>query len=254
MKKYAVILFIFFIGTASFAQKKKDLIKEVAALKSQKAEIQKKLLTLQKAKEVDMDNELHNFSYALGVTFGSDLKDAGADSIHYSAFTTGIEDVIKGMEKISAKDANNQVRETMKTMENARNEKLKAKGITFLTENAKRPEIKTTDSGLQYEILTTGNGVMPKETERVKVHYAGSLINGTEFDSSIARGEPAEFGVNQVIKGWTEALKLMPQGSKWKLYIPYELAYGERGVGNGLIPPFSTLVFEVELLEVLKGK
>jgi len=116
--------------------------------------------------------------------------------------------------------------------------------------NAKRAEVITTASGLQYEIISPANGVKPTETDKVKVHYAGSLIDGTEFDSSIARNEPYVLGLNQVIKGWTEALKLMPVGSKWKLYIPHDLAYGERGAG-GVIPPYATLIFELELLEIV---
>lgn len=123
-------------------------------------------------------------------------------------------------------------------------------GEEFLKQNAKRKEVKTTASGLQYEVLTEGTGDVPTASARVKVNYQGTLIDGTEFDSSYKRGQPAEFGCSQVIKGWTEALTMMPVGSKWKLYIPQELAYGERE--SGKIPPYSALVFEVELLEIVK--
>ena len=126
----------------------------------------------------------------------------------------------------------------------------KEEGEKFLAENALREEVTVTESGLQYEILKEGKGQKPTATDKVKVHYHGTLIDGTVFDSSIDRGEPAVFGVNQVIAGWTEALQLMPVGSKWKLYIPYELAYGERG--NSGIQPYSTLIFEVELLGIEK--
>jgi FKBP-type peptidyl-prolyl cis-trans isomerase len=133
-------------------------------------------------------------------------------------------------------------------------EKLYGKNITagakFLTENAKRPEVKVTESGLQYEVIKEGKGAKPTSTDRVKVHYHGTLIDGTVFDSSVERKEPAVFGVNQVIAGWTEALQLMHAGSKYKLYIPYQIAYGERGTGN--IEPFSTLIFDVELLGIEK--
>lgn len=123
-------------------------------------------------------------------------------------------------------------------------------GVDFLKENAKRKEVKTTASGLQYEVLTAGTGDIPTASDRVKVNYQGTLIDGTEFDSSYKRGQPATFGCSQVIKGWTEALTMMPVGSKWKLYIPQELAYGERE--SGKIPPYSALIFEVELLEIVK--
>lgn len=123
-------------------------------------------------------------------------------------------------------------------------------GEEFLKKNATRKEVKTTESGLQYEILTKGTGEVPALSNRVKVHYQGTLIDGTEFDSSLKRGQPATFGCTQVIKGWTEALTMMPVGSKWKLYIPQELAYGDRE--SGKIPPYSALIFEVELLEIEK--
>ena len=118
----------------------------------------------------------------------------------------------------------------------------------WLEENGKRKEVTVTPSGLQYEILRQGKGALPSDTSKVKVHYHGTLLNGTVFDSSVDRGEPIVFGVNQVIAGWTEALQLMPVGSKWKLYIPYQLAYGSRDMGK--IPPYSMLIFEVELLNI----
>ena len=123
-------------------------------------------------------------------------------------------------------------------------------GVDFLAQNAKKDSVKTTKSGLQYKVLTQGTGEVPTAQQRVKVHYRGTLIDGTEFDSSYKRGQPATFGCSQVIKGWTEALTMMPVGSKWMLYIPQELGYGQRQ--SGKIPPFSTLVFEVELLEIVK--
>ena len=129
----------------------------------------------------------------------------------------------------------------------------KAENEKFLADNKTKEGVKTTASGLQYKVIKEGKGEIPTETSRVKVHYKGTLIDGTEFDSSYKRNEPATFGVNQVIKGWTEALKLMPVGSKWELYIPQELAYGDRQTG-GQIKPFSTLIFEVELLDIEKDK
>jgi len=125
-----------------------------------------------------------------------------------------------------------------------------AAGDAFMAENGAKEGVETLPSGLQYEIIRAGNGPMPTESDRVKVHYHGTLIDGTVFDSSVDRGEPATFGVNQVIKGWTEALKLMPVGSKWRLYIPYDLAYGS--ADRGTIKPFSNLIFDVELLAIEK--
>ena len=127
---------------------------------------------------------------------------------------------------------------------------LAAEGIAFLEENAKRPEITVTESGLQFEVLTAGEGEKPTADSTVRTHYHGTLINGTVFDSSYERGQPAEFPVGGVIKGWTEALQMMGTGSKWRLYVPHELAYGERGAGAA-IAPFSTLIFDVELLEII---
>jgi FKBP-type peptidyl-prolyl cis-trans isomerase len=128
-------------------------------------------------------------------------------------------------------------------------EEIKAAGEEFLAANAQRPEVKTTESGLQYEVITEGNGKKPTETDVVKVHYRGTTIDGTVFDSSYDRGEPAEFPLNRVIAGWTEGLQLMSVGSKYKLYIPYQLGYGEHGAGQD-IKPYSALIFDVELLEI----
>jgi FKBP-type peptidyl-prolyl cis-trans isomerase FklB len=131
--------------------------------------------------------------------------------------------------------------------------KNKAEGEKFLADNKKKEGIKTTASGLQYKVITAGTGKTPKATDTVKTHYRGTLINGTEFDSSYKRGEPAEFPVNGVIKGWTEALQLMKEGAKWQLFIPSELAYGERGAGRD-IGPNSTLIFDIELISVKAGQ
>ena len=129
-------------------------------------------------------------------------------------------------------------------------DKNKTEGEEFLAKNKEKEGVKTTDSGLQYEIIKEGTGPKPKETDKVKVDYTGTLIDGTVFDSSVQRGQPATFGVNQVIPGWTEALEMMPVGSKWKIYIPSDLGYGERGAGKD-IGPNSTLIFEVELLDIV---
>ena len=193
-----------------------------------------------------------------GMLFGSDsTKKVNSDQV-----LAGIISTLKNQElAISKMDANGMVQaavEKAQATEQARQEEdLKtqyadsiAAGDAYMAENAKREGVITLPSGLQYEILRAGNGPLPTDTDQVKVHYHGTLINGTVFDSSVDRGEPATFGVNQVIPGWTEALKLMPVGSKWRLYIPYELAYGS--ADRGTIKPFSNLIFDVELLAIEK--
>ena len=156
--------------------------------------------------------------------------------------------------QMTAKEAQEYLQKTMSELQSKKMEKLyganKAAGVKFLADNAKKPGVITTASGLQYEVIKKGTGAIPTETDKVKVNYKGTLIDGTEFDSSYARNQPAEFQVNQVIKGWTEALKLMPVGSKYKLYVPQEIAYGSRDQGK--IKPFSMLIFEVELLSIEK--
>ena len=166
-------------------------------------------------------------------------------------FAQGIKDVLEGNQTaISHQEAREIVNKYFEELEQKMNAASIEQGKAFLTENAKRANVVTLPSGLQYEVIKEGNGKLAKATDQVKCHYEGTLIDGTLFDSSVKRGQPAVFGVNQVIPGWVEALQLMPEGSKWKLYIPSELAYGAQGAGE-MIPPHSTLVFEVELLEVL---
>ena len=169
-------------------------------------------------------------------------------------FAQAIKDVLEGNQTaITHNEAREIVNKYFTELEEKANAENIAKGKAFLEENKKNPNIVTLPSGLQYEVIKEGNGKKPKVTDRVRrvrCHYEGTLIDGTLFDSSIKRGEPAVFGVNQVIKGWVEALQLMSEGAKWKLYIPSDLAYGAQGAGE-LIPPHSTLIFEVELIEVL---
>lgn len=197
---------------------------------------------------------MDKFSYAIGLGIGQNLLSMGAKGIAVEDFAQAISDVLNGnptaMSHTEARDIVNKFFEEMEQQMNAANIE---KGKTFLEENKKRPEVVTLPSGLQYEVIKEGDptAVRAKATDRVECHYEGTLIDGTLFDSSIKRGQPATFGVNQVIPGWVEALQLMPEGAKWKLYIPSDLAYGARGAGE-MIPPHSTLIFEVELLKVLK--
>ena len=199
---------------------------------------------------VNAQQEMDSLSYSLGVLLGQNLQSQGFEKIDEPSLTKGIHDMLAGNEpQVSMEEANTIIQQYMEKKQAAQYEGNIAEGKAFLETNAQREEVKVTPSGLQYEVLTEGTGAKPGATDKVTVHYHGMLIDGTVFDSSVDRGQPATFGVNQVIKGWTEALQMMPEGSKWKLYIPSDLAYGPRGAGPK-IGPYATLIFEVELLKV----
>lgn len=206
-----------------------------------------------------MDNkELDRLSYALGLSMGHNFKGSGIENINVQDFADGVAAVYNGVTpKISFDQAKQVINEFFTALQQKQQEEAAAMaglnekaGKEFLEANGKRVEVKTLPSGLQYEVLKEGDGPMPTATDQVMVHYTGKLIDGTVFDSSVDRGEPATFGVTQVIPGWVEALQLMKAGSKWRLHIPSQLAYGPQGAG-GIIGPNSTLIFDVELLEVL---
>ena len=196
---------------------------------------------------------MDKLSYALGLSFGQTLRQSNIKGIDYASFAKGIESMCEGTKpEIDLKEAQDLLSEYFAKKETETKEEFQGveqEGITFLAENAKKDGIKTTESGLQYEIMTEAIGQKPVATDSVRVHYVGTLLNGTKFDSSVDRGEPAEFPLNQVIPGWTEGLQLMPVGSKFRFFIPQNLAYGAQGAGQS-IPPFSALIFEVELLEI----
>ena len=190
-------------------------------------------------------------SYAIGMNIGHNLLQSGAKNIDTEALARGISDVINGNKTdLEPQEAGRILNKYFAELEEAKSKEAIAEGKAFLEANATRPEVTTLKSGLQYEIMKAGEGPKPKATDKVRCHYQGTLIDGTVFDSSVRRGQPADFPVNGVIAGWVEALQLMPVGSKWKLYIPYNLAYGPRGAG-GAIPPYATLIFEIELIEIL---
>lgn len=194
---------------------------------------------------------MDKFSYAIGLGIGQNLLSMGAQGINVEDFAQAIKDVLDRKETaISHTEAREIVNKYFEELEAKMNAANIENGKTFLEENKKNPNIRTLPSGLQYEVLKEGNGKQPKATDKVKCDYEGTLIDGTMFDSSIKRGQPAVFGVNQVIPGWVEALQLMSEGAKWRLYIPAELGYGAQGAGE-MIPPHSTLIFDVELIEVL---
>jgi FKBP-type peptidyl-prolyl cis-trans isomerase FklB len=190
-----------------------------------------------------------SLSYALGVTYGENMKAKGAEDIDSKSIGQGFEDALKGEPKISSEEANKMVRAYIQKQQAKVTEMMKAEGEAFLAENKKRADVITLESGLQYEILTKGTGPIPVKSDKVVAHYEGKLLDGTKFDSSFDRGEPATFPVGGLIPGWVEALQLMPTGSKWRLYIPQDLAYGPRGAG-GAIPPYAALIFDLELIEI----
>ena len=206
---------------------------------------------------VNAQQNMDSLSYSLGVLLAQNLKSQGFDKIDDASFHEAFNAVMAGKElAIDAQQANSVIQQYMMEQQKAKEaeqakeyESVIAEGQAFLEKNGKREGVVTLPSGLEYEVLVPGDGPKPTAKDKVTVHYHGTLMDGTVFDSSVERGQPATFGVSQVIKGWTEALQLMPQGSKWKLYIPYDLAYGSHSAGP-TIGPYSTLVFEVELLKV----
>lgn len=208
---------------------------------------------------IKLDTKAQKVSYIIGTQIGTSMKGDDLD-IDMKSFIRGIEDARAGREPALSKEEMQEVmaafqQEMMQKAQAARaaaGEKAAAEGEKFLADNAKKPGVKTTPSGLQYMVEKSGDGAMPKETDVVRTHYRGTLVDGTVFDSSYDRGEPVEFPVNGVIPGWTEALQMMHVGDKWKLFIPAKLAYGERGAGNGQIPPNATLIFDIELLNIVK--
>lgn len=205
------------------------------------------------------NNELDRISYALGLSMGNNFRSSGIEKINVKDFADGVAAVFSGeTPKMTYDEAKEEIRKFFTEMEErqkaeaAKMGEVNAKaGENFLAENAKRPEVKTTATGLQYEIVKEGDGPTPNRGNRVTVHYTGKLIDGTVFDSSVERGEPATFGVTQVIPGWVEALQMMKTGSQWRLYIPSKLAYGPNGAG-GVIGPNATLIFDVELIKIEK--
>ena len=201
---------------------------------------------------------MDKLSYALGLGIGRQLAQMGATSLSIDDFATAIKDVLAGAElKVSDQEAQTLVQEFFRKQEEKANaemaekgKKAKDEGEQYLADNAMKEGVVTLPSGLQYKVLSEGNGKKPKATDKVKCHYEGFLVDGTVFDSSIRRGEPAVFPLNQVIAGWTEGLQLMQEGAKYRFFIPYHLGYGEHGAGAS-IPPYAALVFDVELIEVL---
>ncbi|PWS31917.1 FKBP-type peptidyl-prolyl cis-trans isomerase [Pedobacter paludis] len=254
MKKVFLTVLVSGIVAASFAQTKKPTAKKPVA---------KKTTAVNKTSTAGtgLKSSLDSTSYAFGTSIGSGLKSTGLTTLNYDVLLKGLKDAFQGakttLNQQQAQQCINEALSKASEMKNkAENEANKIKfapmikeGQAFLEENKKRAGVHTTASGLQYEVITAGTGVKPTATDSVLVHYKGTLLNGKQFDSSYDRGEPISFPLNRVISGWTEGVQLMPAGSKYKFFIPYNLAYGERGAGQD-IPPYSALIFEIELLKV----
>lgn len=194
---------------------------------------------------------MNKISYALGLGIGQQLKSMGIEDFNVQDFTQSICDVLSGAEPaIPHREAQALLNEYFDQQARKQAQGAIAEGKAFLEANGKKEGVVTTKSGLQYQVLTEGTGRSPKATDKVRCHYEGTLINGTVFDSSYKRGEPADFPLNGVIPGWTEGVPLMKEGAKYRFFIPYLLGYGEHGAGSS-IPPYSTLIFDVELIKVL---
>jgi FKBP-type peptidyl-prolyl cis-trans isomerase len=236
MKKLSIVLLSIFVSALAVQAKPKKVKEEPKV-----------------APKVELTSETDSASYAMGVYMGLQCANMlSAQNYNIDLFLKAFEAAVTDAPLLMTPDATvdflNAYEKKVKERENA--ERI-ASGEAFLAENAKREGVHTTASGLQYQVVKMGEGPKPLSTDKVKVHYEGTLLDGTKFDSSIDRGKPTEFPLNRVIAGWTEGLQYMPVGSKFTFYIPYQLGYGAQGAGN-LIKPYSTLVFEVELLEIVK--
>ncbi|RZL33750.1 MAG: FKBP-type peptidyl-prolyl cis-trans isomerase [Pedobacter sp.] len=239
MKKIFLTIFVSGIAISSFAQTKKPVAKKPVAT------------TKTAATPIVLKSALDSVSYAFGSSIGASLKTTGLSTMNYDVLLKGIKDAFtNGKLILNQQQAQQCINEALTSANKSKFTGNITEGKTFLEQNKKRAGVKTTASGLQYEVLTAGTGVKPTSaTDSVLVHYKGTLLSGKQFDSSYDRGEPITFTLNQVIKGWTEGVQLMNAGSKYKFFVPYDLAYGERGYGPD-IAPYSTLVFEIELLKV----
>ena len=223
--------------TATYAQKGKK------KKKGKKGQVEEKM-------ELNMNDTMTKVSYALGMNIVANLKQQGLDTLDEAAFAEGIKAALSGDSTLVSEEESNQILQAYFAGLQEEKSKMAAKdGEAFLAENAKKEGVTVTASGLQYEVMTAGEGAKPLATDQVTVHYTGTTIDGKVFDSSVQRGQPATFGLNQVIAGWTEGVQLMSVGAKYKFYIPYQLAYGERGAGAD-IAPYAALIFEVELIKI----
>ena len=239
----------FLISIPVFSQSKKELQAQVTQLLKEADQLKTEMQLLKNPKPIELNDTIKKVSYGLGTLVGSQLKSQGGDSLNVNAMIEGLKDIMMGKDpRMKQEEAIAIVQVYMQQAAEKKSEQTKVENAKFLDENKKVAGVQTTKSGLQYKVISTGKGKAPVATDKVTVHYTGKLIDGTTFDSSVGR-EPITFEVGGVIPGWTEALQLMHEGDKWMIYLPYDIAYGERGAGDQ-IPPYATLIFEVELLKV----
>ena len=239
----------FLISIPVFSQSKKELQAQVDQLKKEGDQLKAEVQLLKNPKPIELNDTIKQVSYGLGTLVASNLKSQGGDSLNVDAMIAGLKDVMHGKEpRLQQLEAIAIVQLYMQRAMEKKMSQAKVDNAKFLDDNKKTEGVQTTKSGLQYKVITTGKGKAPVATDKVTVHYTGKLIDGTVFDSSAGR-EPITFEVGGVIAGWTEALQLMHEGDKWMIYLPYDIAYGERGAGDQ-IPPYATLIFEVELIKV----
>jgi len=249
MKNLALTSILIVVNSIAFAQSKKELQSQVNQLKVESQNLKKEMEGL-KNPVLQLTDKHTKASYGLGVLVASNIKAQGGDSLSLDVIVAAIKDVFNNKPLLmQQQECSSIVQQYMQEASKLKSMKAREEGQRFLLENKTKPGVTTTASGLQYQVLTVGKGKKPTTNDQVTVHYTGKLLDGTEFDSSVRRGSPATFGVTQVIAGWTEALQLMREGDKWVLFIPENLAYGDRGAGSQ-IPPYATLVFEIELIKI----
>ncbi|MFT4754803.1 MAG: FKBP-type peptidyl-prolyl cis-trans isomerase FklB [Salibacteraceae bacterium] len=227
------------------------IVGTVSAQKTKKSKKSKKSKTEQVEKmELNMNDTMTKVSYALGMNIVANLKQQGLDTLDEAAFSEGLKAALAGDSTLVSEEESNQILQAyFASLQEGKSKMASKEGELFLAGNASKEGVIVTASGLQYEVMTAGEGAKPLATDQVTVHYTGTTIAGKVFDSSVERGTPATFGLNQVIAGWTEGVQLMSVGAKYKFYIPYNLAYGERGAGAD-IAPYAALIFEVELIKI----
>ena len=239
----------FLISIPALSQSKKELLGQVDQLKKETEQLKAEVQLLENPKEIELNDSLRRASYGLGTLMASNIKSQGGDSLDVEAMTAGFKDIMNGKEsRIPQMEAMVLVQIYMQAAMEKKALRMKAESEKFLEDNKKAEGVQTTKSGLQYKVISSGKGKSPVATDKVTVHYTGKFVDGKVFDSSIGR-DPVTFEVGGVIPGWTEALQLMHEGDKWMIYLPHDIAYGERGSGND-IPPYATLIFEVELIKV----
>jgi FKBP-type peptidyl-prolyl cis-trans isomerase len=250
MKKVILICTLLTSSIVLPAQSKKELQSEIAQLKAETLALKKENEEFKKPLTVQLTDKHNKASYGLGVLVASSVKMQGGDSLVLDVMLEGIKDVFKNKPLLmEQQECSSVVQQYMQEAATLKSAKMREEGQRFLSENKTKEGVKTTASGLQYQVIAAGKGKAPLATDRVTVHYTGTLIDGTVFDSSVKRGTPYTTGLNGVIAGWTEVLQLMHEGDKWVVFIPDDLGYGGRGSG-AQIPPYSVLIFELELIKV----